>query len=120
MLFRSSIHTLSEAICLAGLAHSTLPPSILGLLSSTPLTPTFSALIARSLAFYEAALPSTLSPQLGVEGSADPSPLELALAEPKIAALMNSALEIFGGFEMQLMGLAREALRHVVERGGKD
>lgn len=108
-----SLATPTEALCLAGLFHSTISPAILALLASTPSTPAAEALIKQSVAFYANATPSTAAPA----AEEDPTAFLPAGCDAKAEALTENALRIFGEFEMKLLEAARVELGRIGEGG---
>lgn len=103
----SSLITADESLCLAGLQHATLGGKILGLLASTPATAAHEALVAQSVAFYAAAVPSTAA--YSIEGVPESQLLPNG-CDAHAEELTRSALEIFGRFETKLLELALKTL----------
>ncbi|KAK4704397.1 hypothetical protein P7C70_g1814, partial [Phenoliferia sp. Uapishka_3] len=103
----ASLVSLEEALCLAGLSHSTLSGPILALLATTPPTPAYEELIAQSVAYYDSAIPSTNV--YTIDGTSEDQLLPDGCGE-EAESLTISALQIFTGFEGNLFVLAKEAL----------
>ena len=101
----ASLVTVEEALCLSGLAHSTLSAPVLAMLANTPQTDMHSKLIDISLKFWKETKPSADAFPL----SEPATELKAALADPKIAALQAEAIAIFTDFEAKLFELARGA-----------
>ncbi|SCV67906.1 BQ2448_5517 [Microbotryum intermedium] len=112
-MMAASIVTLSEALSLAGLDHWTLSPTVLALLTSTPLTPEIEASITQSLSLYAEAQPTSIGCDLKTEEGR--KTLVDALMRDDVKELMRSATEIFGDFETQLYEVAKQKLNAVTE-----
>ncbi|KAL8284075.1 hypothetical protein RQP46_005188 [Phenoliferia psychrophenolica] len=106
----ASLITAEESLCLAGLQHATLGGKILGILAATPATAEHEALVAQSVAYYAAAVPSTAV--YSIENVPDDQLLPTG-CDAYAEELTRSALEIFGGFEAKLMELAVKTLADV-------
>lgn len=107
--------TLPELLSLPGLAHSTISPGLLTLLRATETTAAQETLISQSQTLYASANPAPPSLNCDLETEEGMRVVTEALECEPVKSLMLSALDIFGGFEMQLMALARKELMKVGE-----
>ncbi|KAM0754494.1 aldolase [Meredithblackwellia eburnea MCA 4105] len=106
----ASIVNIQEALCLAGLSHSTLSSTVLLSLLSTPSTATHEAFITQSLAFYSSSPSSLASYPLPPLGSEDDSEFLPPGCDDKARELTRKALDLFGEFEYKLLETTRKAL----------
>ncbi|KAM0788622.1 hypothetical protein ACM66B_001741 [Microbotryomycetes sp. NB124-2] len=115
-MMAASLVTVSEAASLAGLACSTVSPALLALCKSTSMTLDLEAQVEKSLQLYASASPAPDSLDCNVQTENGVENVRRAIEQDhRVDKLVKEALEIFGGFEMDLMAMARDAFSKIGE-----